>query len=46
MMYILSDRDHRGNYSDLNLNRVENIFMNEQVEIKMISYLGRFNYLS
>ena len=37
-VYILTDRDPRGNYSDLTVNRVQNIFMNEQVEIKLISY--------
>ena len=37
-IYILTDKDPKGNYSELTLSRVQNICKAEQVEIKLISY--------
>ena len=37
-IYILTDKDPKGNYSELSLSRIQNICKEEQVEIKMLSY--------
>lgn len=37
-IYILTDKEITGNYSELTLNRVQNIIYQEQVEIKLLSY--------
>ena len=37
-LYILTDREPNGNYSELTLNRVQNICSKNQVEIKLLSY--------
>ena len=37
-LYILTDKDPNGNYSELTLTRVQNICLQNQVEIKLISY--------
>ena len=37
-IYILTDKDPKGNYSELTLSRVQNICKAEQVDIKLISY--------
>ena len=37
-IYILTDKDPKGNYSELSLSKVQNICRTEQVEIRLISY--------
>jgi len=37
-IYILTDKDPKGNYSELSLSRVQNICKSEHVEIKLLSY--------
>lgn len=37
-VYILTDKQANGNYSELTLSRVQNIFHDQQVEIKLLSY--------
>lgn len=37
-VYILTDKDPKGNYSELSLSKIQNICRTEQVEITLISY--------
>ena len=37
-VYILTDKEPNGNYSELTLSRVQNIFSQQQTEVKLISY--------